>query len=138
MRGRILATAVVPLIAARLGRALQGKLLRLALCLRLRRVVIPGFVRREMLALVALSVGPLDRAPWANASGPEGVPHSTATGKTLPPILGSWAPTALGAEDLGLLLHVAPRVRSALKAAHWEAARRQALRAQPALTVPPP
>jgi len=73
--------------------------------LRLWRIVIPSFVRRELPTLKALRMRPLYGAPWADATGPEGVPNRSASWCAFPSVLGGGTPTARRTEDLSLVFH---------------------------------
>lgn len=74
----------------------------LALCLRLRRVVIPGLMRRELIAFQALRMWPLYGATWTNTSCPEGVPNCATSWGALPSVFPGRSPATLGAQNLSI------------------------------------
>lgn len=75
-----------------------------------RRVVIPGLVRRRLLARQTLRLRPEMSASRATACCPECVPYRPATGTWLagcaiPATISAWLPTAQRAVDMRLRLH---------------------------------
>jgi hypothetical protein len=69
------------------------------------RIVIPRFVRRQLVARRALGFLPLIETTGANSASPESVPDGAATGHAGPAIIQLWAVFALWAVNFRFLIH---------------------------------
>lgn len=86
------------------------------------RIVIPSLVKGDLSAGQALRLWPLERAAWADASGPEGVPDRAARRHAFPAIFRTRPPLAHRAVDVSVFFQsIPPRhtLRAATSVGGW-------------------